>query len=106
MMKSLSRYPDGAAGIALVLLRVACAWIAFLVITRLPFPRLSPNASIVVSAAVALALSLGFGTRIVAFVLAVATNAPPPQAMQNSPKLMMTTSQATSCGLRISKLPV
>jgi putative oxidoreductase len=75
MMTSLSRYPDGAAGIALVLLRLACAWIAFLVITRLPFPQFSPNASIVVSLAVALTLALGFGTRIVAFVLAVATMA-------------------------------
>jgi hypothetical protein len=74
MMKSLSRYPDGAAGIALVLLRLACAWIAFLLIARLPFPQFSPNASMVVSAAfaLALALALGFGTRIVAFVLAAA----------------------------------
>jgi putative oxidoreductase len=75
MMRSLSRYPDGAAGIALVLLRLACAWIAFLVIARLPSPQFSPNASIVVSVAFALTLALGFGTRIVAFVLAAATMA-------------------------------
>jgi hypothetical protein len=75
MMKSLSRYPDAAAGIALVLLRLACAWIAFLMIARLPFPQFSPNASIVVSVAFALTLALGFGTRIVAFVLAAATMA-------------------------------
>ena len=75
MMTSLSRYPDGAAGIALVLLRLACAWIAFLVIARLPFPQFSPNASIVVSVGFALTLALGFGTRIVAFVLAAATMA-------------------------------
>jgi putative oxidoreductase len=74
-MKSLSRYPDGAAGIALVLLRLACAWIAFLLIARLPFPQFSPNASIVLSVAFALTLALGFGTRIVAFVLAAATMA-------------------------------
>ena len=73
MMKSLSRYPDGTAGIALVLLRLACAWIAFLVIAGLLFPQFSPNASIVVSVAFALTLALGFGTRIVAFVLAAAT---------------------------------
>jgi putative oxidoreductase len=72
MMRPLSRYPDGAAGIALVLLRLACAWIAFLVTAHLPFPRLSPNASLVVSAAFAVALALGFGTRIVAFVFAAA----------------------------------
>jgi len=57
-----------------VLLRLACAWIAFLVIARLPFPQFSPNASIVVSVAFALTLALGF-TRIVAFVLAAATMA-------------------------------
>jgi uncharacterized membrane protein YphA (DoxX/SURF4 family) len=73
MMRSLSRYPDGDAGIALVLLRLACAWIAFLTIARLPFPQFSPNANIVVSVAFALTLALGFGTRIVAFVLAAAT---------------------------------
>ena len=72
MMKSFSRFPDGAAGIALVLLRLACAWVAFLLIARLPFPRVSPNASIVASAAFALALALGFGTRIVAFGLSAA----------------------------------
>ena len=72
MTKFLSRYPDGAAGIALVLLRLACAWIAFLVIARLPFSQFSPNTSIVVSGAFALALVLGFGTRIVAFVHAAA----------------------------------
>jgi putative oxidoreductase len=72
MPKFLSRYPDGTAGIALVLLRLACAWIAFLGIARLPFPQFSPNASIVVSAAFALALALGLGTRILAFVSAAA----------------------------------
>jgi len=72
MVGFLSRYPDGAVGIALVLLRLACAWIGSLVITRLPSPQFSPNASIVVSAAFGLALALGFGTRIVAFVLAAA----------------------------------
>jgi putative oxidoreductase len=68
----LSRYPDGAVGIALVLLRLACAWIAILVIACLSFPQLSPNASKVVAAAFALALALGCGTRMVAFVLAAA----------------------------------
>ena len=68
----LSRYPDGATGIALVLLRMACAWIAILVISDLPLSQVSPNASIVVAAAFALALALGFCTRIVAFVLAAA----------------------------------
>jgi putative oxidoreductase len=71
-MKSLSRHPDGATGIALVLLRLACAWIAILALVRLPLPQLSPNASVIVPAAFALALALGLGTRIVAFVSAAA----------------------------------
>jgi putative oxidoreductase len=73
IMKSLSRYPDGAAGIALVLLRLACAWIAFLMIPRLLPPAFSPNGAIVMAAALALALALGLATRIVAFVVAAAT---------------------------------
>jgi len=72
MTRFLSRYPDGAAGVALVLLRLACAWIAVLAIGRLPFPQFSPNALIVVAAAFGLALALGLGTRVVAFVLAAA----------------------------------
>ena len=76
MAKFLSRYPDGAAGFALVLLRFTCSWIVFLVIARLPFSPFSPNARMAVSAAFAFALALGFGTRIVAFVhaaVAIAT---------------------------------
>ena len=93
-VKSLSRYPDGAAGIALVLLRLACAWIAFLVIARLPFPQVSLNASIVVSAAFALALALGVGTRIVAFVFAAAAIATAFMAGSDSALTMI----ARACG--------
>jgi putative oxidoreductase len=95
MMKSFSRYPDGAAGIALVLLRLACAWIAFLIMTRLPFPHFSPNASLVVSAAFALALALGFGIRIVAFVLAAATLAT--VFMTGSDSALTTMARASVC---------
>src|SRR5262249_34109113 len=52
--------------------RLACAWIAYLTIARFPLPGFSSNTLVVVSSALALALVLGFGTRIVAFVLAVA----------------------------------
>ena len=72
MSRFLSQYPDGAAGVALVLLRLACAWIAVLVSARPPFPQFSPNASIVVAAAFAVALAIGFATRTVAFVFAAA----------------------------------
>jgi len=94
MPRLLSRYPDGAAGIALMLLRLACAWIAFLVIVRLPSPHFSPNASRVVSAAFALALALGFGTRIVAFVFAAAAIA---TAFMTDPD-MAVTMIARACG--------
>jgi len=72
MTRYSHRYPDGVAGIALVLLRLGCAWIAFQGIARppsLPFP---PYVSIVASGALAIALLLGLGTRIVAFVSATA----------------------------------
>ena len=55
-----------------MLLRLGCAWIAFQGIARppsLPFP---PYVSIVASGALAIALLLGLGTRIVAFVSATA----------------------------------
>jgi len=94
MVKSLSRYPDGAAGIALVLLRLACAWIATLVIVRLPFQQFSPNAPIVVAGGVALALALGVGTRIVAFVLAAAAIATAFMTVSDSALTMI----ARACG--------
>lgn len=72
MTKWLSRYPDGTAGIALVLLRLACAWMAPFVIGRLTFLQSSPNAAMAVSVAFVLALAFGFGTRFAAFVPAVA----------------------------------
>jgi putative oxidoreductase len=70
--KFFSRYPDGVAGFALVLLRFACASVAFLATARLPLSQFSPNASTVVSAAFAVVLAVGFATRIVAFVHAAA----------------------------------
>lgn len=69
MPRFSSRYPDGAAGIALVLLRFACAWIALLVVGRLPLPQQARTVTLLVPAAFALALVLGFGTRLVAFVV-------------------------------------
>jgi putative oxidoreductase len=94
MTRFVSRYPDGAAGIALVLLRLACAWVAFLVIARLPFLEFSPNASTVVSAAFALALVLGFATPIVAFVPAAAAIA---TALMNGSDIALTMI-ARACG--------
>jgi len=69
MTKFLSRYPDGTAGAALLLLRVCCALLAFHVVGRLSI-SLAPNVAEAGSAVTALALVTGFGTRFVAFVLA------------------------------------
>jgi putative oxidoreductase len=69
MPRYSSRYPDGAAGIALVLLRIACAWVACLVFAHLAFPQYSRHAATLLPAVLALSLALGFGTRIVAFVV-------------------------------------
>jgi putative oxidoreductase len=91
----LSRYPDGAAGIALVLLRLSCAWIAILAIACPPFPQLSPNAAKVVAAVFALALALGVGTPIVAFVLAAAAIAT--AFMTDSSIALTMTARACAC---------
>ncbi len=69
MIKLLSRYPDGAAGVALALIRVSCALIAFPVLARLPLGVISSSATIL-SAVIALVLVTGFGTRTIAFMLA------------------------------------
>ncbi len=68
LTKWLSRYPDGVAGIGLVLLRLACAWVALLAIAPLQLLRLSTDASTVLAAALALATLLGLYTRAVAFL--------------------------------------
>jgi hypothetical protein len=70
-----SRYPDGATGIALLVMRISYAVIAFPALGRLwPAPAgWWPAAT--ASAAIALALSSGFGTRAAALLLASALTA-------------------------------
>ncbi len=68
LTKWLSRYPDGVAGIGLVLLRLACAWVALLAIAPLQLLRLSTDASTVIAAALAFATLVGLYTRTVAFL--------------------------------------
>jgi hypothetical protein len=73
MVTFLSRFPDGAAGAGLLLLRIACAFGAFSAHLRWLLPlRLSVPAS-TVAIAIALAIVLGFGTRTTALLLAAAT---------------------------------
>ena len=68
LTKWLSRYPDGVAGIGLVLLRLACAWVALLAIAPLQLLRLSTDASTVIAAALAFATLVGLYTRTAAFL--------------------------------------
>ena len=75
MTKFLSRYPDGAAGVALLLMRFSSALSAVLVLASLPMPTALSSLSIFLSAVVAIALVLGLATRTVAFALAVAAAA-------------------------------
>lgn len=69
MVKLLSRHPDGDAGVALALMRVSCALIAFPALARLPLPIVSSGLSTILAAVLALTLVAGFGTRVFAFLL-------------------------------------
>ncbi len=72
MPKLISRYPDGATGIALLVMRISYALIAFPALSRLwPAPA-SWWLAAAGSAAIALALLSGCGTRAVALLLALA----------------------------------
>ena len=69
------RYPDGLFGVALLLLRLSYAAIAFPALARLwPAPAITVPIGLA-AAAIALALVLGFGARaaalLLAFVLAI-----------------------------------
>ncbi|WP_129793909.1 hypothetical protein [Sphingosinicella sp. CPCC 101087] len=67
----ISRYPDGAAGAALLLLRFSLALIVYAAIVRIwPAPASWWPAAIP-SAALALALATGFATRAAALLLLV-----------------------------------
>ena len=70
MTKFLSRYPDGAAGVALVLMRLSCAIIAYSMLARLPLPIFFSDFATILSAVIAFALVTGIGTRAIAFMLA------------------------------------
>ena len=66
------RYPDGLFGVALLLLRLSYAAIAFPALARLwPAPSITVPIGLG-AAAIALALVLGFGARAAALLLATA----------------------------------
>ena len=66
----MSFFPDGAAGAALLLLRLSCALIAFPVLAGLPLSAPLERATLVAAVLLAVPLVIGFGTRVAATVLA------------------------------------
>jgi len=64
------RFPDGAVGAALVLLRCGTALSAFPALTYLRLPFGEGNAARILSGVLALLLVTGLGTRLAALVLA------------------------------------
>jgi len=70
MVKFLSRHPDGAAGVALVLARASCALLVFAVLGRSPLFILVSGLATIVPGAFVLGLATGSGTRVLAFTLA------------------------------------
>jgi putative oxidoreductase len=74
MVTFMSRYPDGAAGAGLLLLRIACAFGVFSAPLRLLLPMRLSAFSFAAAIVFALAIVLGFGTRTVALLLVAATS--------------------------------
>ncbi len=67
-----SRYPDGTAGLGLLLLRLSYAPVAFGVAAALQATIPSPHLLHVVAGLIALTLTIGVVTRLAALVLGVA----------------------------------
>lgn len=72
MSNYVCRYPDGIAGVALLLIRVGYALAAFGVAATLPGGAQASIALYLAAALVALCLLLGFATRGAALILGVA----------------------------------
>ena len=68
----ISHYPDGSAGIALVLLRSTCALTGFPTLARLWPASAAANLATIASCIMATALVTGFNTRTVALLLGAA----------------------------------
>jgi putative oxidoreductase len=87
MSKYVCRYPDGAAGIALLLARVSCAFVAFAVAAALSTGPLGAKFLHPAAALAAVFLVIGLATRWVALLLgiavvvAVATSSPAHQLL-------------------------
>ena len=69
MPKPISRYPDGASGAALLLMRISCALIAFPALGRVAAVHVTWWLAPTASTALGLALLAGIGTRLAALLL-------------------------------------
>lgn len=72
MTRYAYRYPDGVAGLALLILRVACALVALGVAASLSARPVSANFPCLIAALGALGLILGLATRWIALLLGIA----------------------------------
>lgn len=72
MIQYVWRYPDGAAGLALLMLRICHAFVAFGVASVLSAASTSPHLLHLAAGFVALLLVIGFATRWVALLLGLA----------------------------------
>jgi hypothetical protein len=77
MVTFMSRYPDGVAGMGLLLLRISCALGAFSAHLRLLLPMRFSALAFTAAIVIALTLALGFGARAAALLLLGATLSAP-----------------------------
>jgi hypothetical protein len=78
MTNYVCRYPDGAAGIGLLLLRVCYASVAFAVVAVLPPVPAGVHTLHAIAAVISLCLAIGFATRLAAVLLGLAALASVP----------------------------
>jgi putative oxidoreductase len=72
MSNYVSRYPDGAAGLALLFIRMSYAFVAFGIIAMPPTGILSATFLHLAAGLVALSLLAGLATRLIALLLGIA----------------------------------
>lgn len=68
----MSRYPDGAFGVALLLIRVCCAFVAFGVARALSATPGTSHFLLLAAGMAAICLAVGFATRWIALALGIA----------------------------------
>ena len=72
MIKYAYRYPDGAVGVALLVVRTCYAFVGFGVVTTISAIPASSNFLHLAAALIALFLVIGFATRVAALLLGLA----------------------------------